>query len=186
MCAHVCVRWGRASVSCPTLLRVQEIERRDPNWTMLVLYHPDVSKQRREGWHRRAMRADRCARTHLVTAQDAVHARGQLHLHVLHAGGSHACVHAAVKVAARHSLARSSAQAVLFNAAQLPDIIAELEAKVGCQGDDDIIKQYARLMGSRFRAYVHVPSLFQHVGSISTLTNNGTTHNFHWSTDFVP
>jgi hypothetical protein len=84
------------------------------------------------------------------------------------------------------TLARSSAQAVLFNAAQLPDIIAELEAKVGCQGDDDIIKQYARLMGPRFRAYVRVPSLFQHVGSISTLTNNGTTHNFHWSTDFVP
>ena len=66
------------------------------------------------------------------------------------------------------------AQALLFNASELPGLMAHMEARVRERPMDLNIHKYMREAGKM--GYVHVPSLFQHEGMVRTAAHRAEFH----------
>ena len=66
------------------------------------------------------------------------------------------------------------AQALLFDASKVQPLLSHMEAEFMAQPMDLNIRTYLEASGSH--AYVHVPSLFQHVGKVRTNTLKVTYH----------
>ena len=73
------------------------------------------------------------------------------------------------------------AQALLFDASKVPPLLSHMEAEFMARPMDHNIRAY--LEGSGSHAYVHVPSLFQHMGIVRT-NSLSEGRDFHYDNQF--